>query len=122
MDRHLLMRNLLKAERYVAQGENHVAARRRRLRELERDGHSTDHARDLLDIFEQTLATRVADRDRLVSELRLADQDSPELRASDRPAARAGSRGLRRRAGEGGAQSAGAKDAAREGTRLAVDR
>lgn len=76
MDRQQLMRNLLKAERHVAQGEIHVAARRRRLCDLERHGHSTDHARELLDIFEQTLAARVADRDRLISELHLADQDS----------------------------------------------
>ena len=49
--------------------ENHVAARRRRLCELEGHGHPTDFARELLDIFEQTLATRVADRDRLIGEL-----------------------------------------------------
>ncbi len=69
MDRQELMRNLLKADRFVVQGENHVAARRRRLSVLERHGHPTDFARELLDIFEQTLAIRVADRDRLISEL-----------------------------------------------------
>ena len=76
MDRQQLMRNLLKADRLVLQGENHVAARRRRLGDLERYGHPTDLARELLDIFEQTLATRVADRDRLIGELTSLNQAS----------------------------------------------
>jgi hypothetical protein len=43
-------------ERHVRQGERHVARQREIIAELGRDGHSTAVARDLLILFEWTLA------------------------------------------------------------------
>lgn len=43
-------------ERHVRQGERHVARQREILAELGRDGHPTAFARDLLALYEWTLA------------------------------------------------------------------
>ena len=43
-------------ERHVREGERHVARQREILAELGRDGHPTAFARELLVIFEWTLA------------------------------------------------------------------
>lgn len=69
MDRGILEEHLAQAERHVAQGEKHVAKQRAIVAELERDGHDTVAAHDLLRQFEELQALHVADCDRLRSEL-----------------------------------------------------
>jgi hypothetical protein len=71
MARSMLEEHLALAERHVTQGEQHVAKQRAIVAELERDGHDASSARELLDVFEQTQATHMADRDRLRKELGL---------------------------------------------------
>jgi hypothetical protein len=57
--------HLAQAERHVAEGERHVARQRELIAELERDGHDTVQARELLVQFEGLQVMHVADRDRL---------------------------------------------------------
>jgi hypothetical protein len=70
IDRQLWEEYLAQAERHVADGEQHVARQRRAIvAELERDGHDASIARELLKIFEETLARHIADRDLIRDEL-----------------------------------------------------
>jgi hypothetical protein len=64
------------AERHLAQAENDVRAGRAHverqiglLAELERDGHDTAQAKDLLATFREALSQHEAHRDRLLAEL-----------------------------------------------------
>jgi hypothetical protein len=63
-------RYLAEAERHVALGEQHVARQRKIVAELERDGHDTAQARELLRVLEGTQASHVSHRDRLLTELK----------------------------------------------------
>jgi len=65
---------LAQAERHVSEGEKTIAHQRHIIAQLERDGHDTPAACDLLAIFETTQALHVADRDRLRKELDSNDQ------------------------------------------------
>jgi hypothetical protein len=59
-------------ERHVREGERHVARQREILAELGRDGHPTAVARDLLILFEWTLAQHLEHLDKLHCDLRKA--------------------------------------------------
>jgi hypothetical protein len=69
MDRATIEEHLEQARRHVAEGEEHVARQQQIVDELERDGHDTTQAREVLKVFEETLATHVADQERLEQEL-----------------------------------------------------
>jgi hypothetical protein len=69
MDRALIERHLSQAEQHVLDGRGHVARQRRLIARLRRDGHDLGEAQDLLRILEETLASHIADRDRLRQEL-----------------------------------------------------
>jgi hypothetical protein len=68
----MLCEHLARAAEHVAAGENTLHRQRRVLRSLERDGHDTRAAKELLDRFEKLQALHIADRDRLRRELDLA--------------------------------------------------
>jgi hypothetical protein len=69
MDRALLLDHLATAERHVAEGEHHLARQRRLIAEMERDGHDTRSALELLSTLEQTQAMHVSHRDHIRAEL-----------------------------------------------------
>jgi hypothetical protein len=69
--RKKLRDQLAKAERNVAEGEARIARRREHLEQLERVNAIAEGARDALRQFEQLQKLHVADRDRLLKELRL---------------------------------------------------
>jgi len=75
MDRALWEQHLTQAERHVAEGERHIARQQEIVAELERDGHDTRLAHELLLQFEQSLAMHIADRDRLREELGLGQRE-----------------------------------------------
>jgi len=52
-------------EGHVRRGEVHVARQRQRIATLDRDGHDSRRAQDLLALFEDTQALHVEHRDRL---------------------------------------------------------
>ena len=65
MERSFEIGHLEQAERHVAEGEQHIARQRELIAELERDGHDTTTAIELLRTFEQSQAGHIADRDRI---------------------------------------------------------
>jgi hypothetical protein len=69
MDRALWEKHLAQAERHVLESEEHAARQRDLIAELERDGHNTTQARQLLDILQDLLTMHIAHRDRLRQEL-----------------------------------------------------
>jgi hypothetical protein len=69
MERHSEVGHLALAERHVAEGEQHLARQRKLVAELQRDGHDTALAIELLHEFERTQASHIAERDRLRAEL-----------------------------------------------------
>jgi hypothetical protein len=68
MDRSTLLEHLAQARRHVAAGKRLIARQRELVAELERDGHDSSTAKQLLRIFEETQKLHVADRDRLERE------------------------------------------------------
>jgi hypothetical protein len=70
MNRAFLEQLLVQAEQHVALGERHIARQREIVAELERDGHDTTQAKELLAVFLATQATHVVGRDRLMEELK----------------------------------------------------
>jgi hypothetical protein len=71
MDRATVEDYLAQVERFIADGERAIARQRELVAQLERDGHGTLDAVDLLDQFEQLQAQHIANRDRLREELGL---------------------------------------------------
>ena len=71
IDRVLLEDHLTMAERHVAQGERHVARQRELVAQLERRGHDTLSAKELVVQFQELEELHIADRDRLRHELGL---------------------------------------------------
>jgi hypothetical protein len=69
MDRATILKHLAVGERHVAQGERHIARQKQIIAELDRDGHDTTRAIELLATFQATQALHIADRDRLRNEL-----------------------------------------------------
>lgn len=66
----LLRDHLAIAERHVASGNRVVTRQRRLVSKLEADGHDTREAQALLARFEDLQALHIADRDRLIDELK----------------------------------------------------
>ena len=71
LDRDSLEISLAHAERQVANVEQDVARQRMVVAGMELCGHDATRATHLLWQFEEVLATHIADRDRLRSELEL---------------------------------------------------
>jgi hypothetical protein len=69
MDRKLEQRHLQEAERHVAEGREHIEKQRRIIAELERDGHDTSTARELLETLEQSHRIHEEYRDLIKAEL-----------------------------------------------------
>ena len=70
MDRaRLCKHHLAVAERHVATARRNVDQQRDLVVALARDGHATDRAISLLDVYEQLLDMHIDDRDRLRAEL-----------------------------------------------------
>ncbi|HVT50463.1 MAG TPA: hypothetical protein VHE77_02770 [Dongiaceae bacterium] len=60
-----LTADLKKAEAHVRQGEEHIRRQKRIIAVLERDGHNSGMARDVLSTFERIQEGHIAHRDRL---------------------------------------------------------
>jgi hypothetical protein len=73
MDRETLEKNLAQAEAHVAKGHERIALQHEIIAELEREGHDTVPARELLTTFENTQAMHVANRDRTAGKLAALD-------------------------------------------------
>ena len=69
MRRAMLLEHLALAQKHVADGERHVRRQRELVAELDRDGHDTWQAKDLLRLFEELQVIHVSGRDRLLNEL-----------------------------------------------------
>jgi hypothetical protein len=61
---------LAKAERRVAEDEQHITGQRKVIADLERDGQDTETARELLRRLEEKLLLHLLDRDRLRDEFK----------------------------------------------------
>lgn len=83
MDRATILHRLALAQEHVARGVKYVANHRARIKRLERLGKNSDHAKRALEIVEASLLTRIADRDKLEKELKLALLHG--LRSASRP-------------------------------------
>ena len=59
MDRAMIQRHLTEAERHVSLGAEHIERQREIITELDRDGHDSDLARQLLRVFEEVEATHI---------------------------------------------------------------
>lgn len=70
MKRTPLLEQLSRAESHVAQDERHIVRQQRFIDELRRAGHDTRAATALLREFERTHALHVAQRERVLAQLR----------------------------------------------------
>jgi hypothetical protein len=70
MDRAFLEQLLVQAEQHVSLGERHIARQREIVAKLERDGHDSTQAKELLAVFLATQAAHVAGPERLQEELK----------------------------------------------------
>jgi len=70
VERAIAAEHLELANRHVAEGQRRVEAQLTLIARLERDGHDSGPARELLRQFEKTLALQMETRDRIVEELR----------------------------------------------------
>jgi hypothetical protein len=61
---------LRKARAYVAEAEEKLARQRRRIAELERDGHDADLARKMLRLWERVQEIHIAEQYRLEKNLK----------------------------------------------------
>jgi len=73
MDRATLERELSRAEAHVANGQARLAQQREIIAELDREGHDTAPAKDVLASFERTQAMHIANRDRIAGKLAALD-------------------------------------------------
>lgn len=71
MDREMELRHLREAERHVVEGERRIAEQELRIKGIERGGHSTGLALELLKNFRAIQFEHVAHRDRILRELGL---------------------------------------------------
>src|SRR5262249_8037332 len=69
MDRSTILEHLSAARRHVATGERNIARQRQGVTELERGGHVSLDAKQLLARFEELQKLYISDRDRLETEL-----------------------------------------------------
>ena len=70
MDRATLEKALVQAKQHVTLGARHVERQHEIIAALERAGHDSTQARQLLTVFLATQATHICGRDRLLKELR----------------------------------------------------
>jgi hypothetical protein len=68
-DRKILSQHLTEAEEHVASGQRIVARQRELVAQLERHGHDSRQARELLAESQATLGHQIDDRNRLRAEL-----------------------------------------------------
>ena len=69
MNREMIIDHLKQAERHIAEGRGHVERQRQIVEELVRRGDDARRSTALLELFEETLAKHIEDRDRIRSEL-----------------------------------------------------
>jgi len=69
MQLKMLEEHLAQCERHVALGERHLSRQREIIAELDRDGHDSTKARELLVILGDTQDMHIAHRDRLRDDL-----------------------------------------------------
>jgi Spy/CpxP family protein refolding chaperone len=67
--RENLLRQLVEAERHVAESEEHVSTQEGLIAELDRDGHDTTEAKALLETMRQTQALHRQDVVRILKSL-----------------------------------------------------
>jgi hypothetical protein len=72
MDRMMLERNLVQAQRHISIGEVCLARQRRVIAKLKHNGEETSFSMDVLARFEELQTLHVADRDRLEKALQSA--------------------------------------------------
>lgn len=70
MDRSIKLEHLAEAEAHVAEGQRHIDRQEQIVAELDRDGHDTKQAWELLAIFRSLQIEHIAHRDRLLRELK----------------------------------------------------
>ena len=76
MDRQTIIDHLELAERHVSAGKLLVEDQRRRVAEHVRKGRSVSVSEALLEQFEKVLEMHIADRDRLLGELRNSNSET----------------------------------------------
>ena len=64
-----MLRHLKEAEQHVQNGEELLKRQRVLVDELDRDGHDTSTAREVLRTLEQSQSMHIADRDRVLEEV-----------------------------------------------------
>jgi hypothetical protein len=69
MDRATIEQHAKRADEHVAEGERHIRRQREIIAELERDGHNTEVARELLATLEVMQKSHLDIRDRLAKML-----------------------------------------------------
>jgi hypothetical protein len=69
MDREMALEHLVQVEMIIAKGERHIDHQERIVAQLDRDGHDTEEALDLLAMFRRTQAEHVAHRNLLLEML-----------------------------------------------------
>jgi exonuclease VII small subunit len=69
MNRRALLERLAQACRHIVVGEENIARLREIIARLERGGHDSSAAKELLARFEELQKLAIADRDRLEKEL-----------------------------------------------------
>ena len=69
MDKERKLRNLVQAERHMADGEQYILRQRMIIAQLEREGRDATLSRSLLQSFEHLQTMHIADFHRLLEEL-----------------------------------------------------
>jgi len=64
--RDVLKQHLALAEKHIAEGAEHVEQERQIVEELKRRGQDVRRSEDLLELFKETLAAHISERDRLL--------------------------------------------------------
>ena len=70
MDRTRAMEHLAEAERHIAEGEDRIRHQLRIIEDLERDGHDSALARQLLDTLKRTHTLHIKQREFIIEELK----------------------------------------------------
>jgi hypothetical protein len=69
MRRAMIEQHLIETEQHIAHGEQLIAEQREIIRDLQRDGHDTTKAREVLATLEETQRLNVAAREQIQQEL-----------------------------------------------------
>jgi ferritin len=69
MDRPMQLRRLEEAEQHVVRGERLISEQKVRIANLERDGHDSTTARELLETYRALQVEHIKNRDRIIKEL-----------------------------------------------------